>query len=74
MEGEDKMFSVSNAFLSNVNTTSAIYLTTDDEDPLWLFIFRKSQLIMTIIGLIANVGTCGTLIKNGQVGLTLNFL
>ena len=27
----------------------------------------KSQLIMTIIGVIANVGTSITLIKNGQV-------
>ena len=29
----------------------------------------KSQLIMTIIGVIANVGTSVTLIKNGQVSI-----
>ena len=42
---------------------------TDDADsPLWMILMDQSQLFMTIIGLIANMATSLTLIKNGQVG------
>ena len=44
---------------------------SDDGDPIWLIILDRSQLIMTIFGLIANVGTSTTLIKNGQVSMTI---
>ena len=41
----------------------------------WLIIFLdRSQLIMTIVGVIANVGTSITLIKNGQVSGTLTLI
>ena len=36
-------------------------------DPLWIVFMDQSQLIMTIIGLVANIATSVTLIKNGQV-------
>ncbi len=38
-----------------------------EELPLWQLLMDRSQLVMTIIGLIANLGTSITLIKNGQV-------
>ena len=34
----------------------------------------RSQLVMTIVGVIANTGTAVTLIKNGQVSVALTFL
>ena len=38
-----------------------------ENDPLWILFMDQSQLIMTIIGLVANIATSITLIKNGQV-------
>ena len=35
----------------------------------WSIFLDRSQLFMVIIGVIANVGTSITLIKNGQVGM-----
>ena len=40
-----------------------------NEDSVWVIVLQKSQLVMTIVGLIVNVGTSTTLIKNGQVGI-----
>ena len=40
----------------------------DDYSPLWMTLMDQSQLVMTIIGLVANMATTLTLIKNGQVG------
>ena len=37
-----------------------------------LIFLDRSQLVMTIIGVIANIGTSITLIKNGQVGTKLD--
>ena len=37
------------------------------DSPLWIVLMDRSQLVMTIIGLIANIATSLTLIKNGQV-------
>ena len=43
----------------------------DDDDvisfPLWLLLMDQSQLVMTIVGFIANMATSITLLKNGQV-------
>ena len=48
--------------------------SSDDEatpdSPLWIILMDRSQLVMTVIGLIANIATSLTLIKNGQVGDT----
>ena len=38
-----------------------------ENDPLWIVFMDQSQLVMTIIGLVANIATSVTLIKNGQV-------
>ena len=57
----------------NIDLSSALKMndTSDDTlkqgDPLWMILMDRSQLIMTIIGLIANVGTSITLMKNKQV-------
>ena len=61
--------------LSNINATSYFNDNVDNNDdvnadqPLWSIFLDRSQLFMVIIGVIANVGTSITLIKNGQVGM-----
>lgn len=54
---------------SGLDDAGAGSKTTDS--PLWIVLMDRSQLVMTIIGLIANIATSLTLIKNGQVGATL---
>ena len=46
----------------------------NSNDPLWMILMDQSQLVMTVIGLIGNIATSITLIKNGQVGyaITIN--
>ena len=54
--------------ISFENVTYYDYMTSTRNDTSLLSIFLdRSQLIMTIIGVIANIGTSITLIKNGQV-------
>ena len=48
------------------------FLLSDNEDSIWVIFLQKSQLVMTIVGLVANIGTSTTLITNGQVGVTIN--
>ena len=56
----------------NVRTDNNSHsLASDNKDSLLIIILDRSQLIMTSIGLVANVGTSTTLIKNGQVGMTI---
>ena len=62
-------FTSNNPPIDNENLHFSNSVISDDEDPIWLIILDRSQLIMTIVGLIANVGTSTTLIKNGQVGM-----
>ena len=40
-----------------------------EEAKLWQILMDRSQLVMTIVGLIANAATCITLLKNGEVRL-----
>ena len=42
-------------------------VTVEVEDPAWILHFDRTQLVMTIIGLLANIGTTITLMVNGQV-------
>ena len=49
------------------STQMSINNKDDDKDPLWMILMDQSQLVMTIVGLIANMATTLTLIKNGQV-------
>ena len=44
----------------NVNNSVVI-----GNDPSWIVFMDQSQLIMTIIGLVANIATSVTLITNG---------
>ena len=46
-------------------------LISDNEDSIWVIVLQKSQLVMTIIGLVANIGTSTTLLKNGEVGMNI---
>ena len=39
------------------------------DSPLWMMLMDRSQLIMTIVGFVANMATSITLLKNGQVKL-----
>ena len=48
-------------------------MTSSPTDTSWLiFLVDRSQQVMTIVGVIANIGTSITLIKNGQVSVTSN--
>ena len=38
-----------------------------ENDPFWMVLMDRSQLVMTTIGLLANIATSITLIKNAQV-------
>ena len=50
--------------LTHTNVNNSVVI---GNDPLWIVFMDQSQLIMTIIGLVANIATSVTLIKNGQV-------
>ena len=45
--------------------------TSSTNNEFLLILLDRSQLVMTIVGVIANIGTSITLIKNGQVGTKL---
>ena len=49
-------------------------LTSSRSNDVILVLLDRSQLIMTIIGVIANIGTSITLIKNGQVSVKYVYL
>ena len=54
------------------NVTYCDNMTSSTRDTSLLIIFLdRSQLIMTIVGVIANIGTSITLIKNGQVSVII---
>ena len=69
----EEIFNVTsnNPPIDNKNLHFSNSVISDDGDPIWMIILDRSQLIMTIVGLIANVGTSTTLIKNGQVSMTI---
>ena len=50
--------------LTHMNENNSV---VTENDPLWIVFMDQSQLVMTIIGLVANIATSVTLIKNGQV-------
>ena len=49
-------------------------LTSSRSNDVILVLLDRSQLIMTIIGVIANIGTSITLIKNGKVSVKYVYL
>ena len=66
----EEAFSVTSDILTTDNNNLPLSSMSNNKDPVWLIILQRSQLIMTIIGVIANLGTSITLIKNGQVSVT----
>ena len=76
MNGVEEAFTVSwidsTAVYKNLSDSNSLIL--NNEDSVWVIFLQQSQLIMTIVGLIANVGTSITLIKNGQVGMNSVFI
>ena len=61
-----------NFSIINVENVTNNYdnMTSPISDVSWLMVLLdRSQQVMTIVGLIANIGTSITLIKNGQVSL-----
>ena len=49
-------------------------MTSSTSNEFFLIFLDRSQQVMTIVGVIANIGTSITLIKNGQVGGTLTLI
>ena len=60
--GYNEVSSISFYKPMNLNKT-----LSNEKDPLWMILIDRSQLVMTIIGFLANIATSITLIKNGQV-------
>ena len=78
LNGDNLINNNSNSYFDDNIDNSTSYFDdnidndSDDDDavqPLWSILLDRSQLFMVVIGVIANVGTSITLIKNGQVGM-----
>ena len=76
MNGVEESFTVTtdNITLVYKNISASKSLILNDEVSVWVIFLQQSQLIMTIVGIIANIGTSITLIKNGQVGMNSVFI
>ena len=64
-----------NFSIINVENVTNNYanMTSSISEVSWLMVLLdRSQQVMTIVGLIANIGTSVTLIKNGEVSMTSN--
>ena len=58
-----------NVTTDTMNLSFSNSLISDNEDSIWIIFLQESQLVVTIVGFVANIGTSTTLIKNGQVGV-----
>ena len=56
------------------NLTHHNNMTSSVSNDFLLIFLDRSQQVMTIVGVIANIGTSITLIENGQVGVTLTLI
>ena len=59
--------------ITNTSSTKVLYdnnNTINDDSPLWMTLMDQSQLVMTIVGFVANMATSITLLKNGQVSMS----
>ena len=56
-----------NLFTTNFNGTYPENVNGKKNDHFWIIFMDRSQLVMTIIGIIANIVTFVTLTRNGQV-------
>ena len=59
--------SVINNTLSAIHSLSVNDTSKKEDDPFWVLLMDRSQLVMTLIGVIANTVTTITLIKNREV-------
>ena len=55
------------------NHTDADVNDDNNDSPLWMILMDRSQLVMTIVGFVANMATSITLVKNGQVQFLLSY-
>ena len=46
-------------------------IISNNEDSIWVIWLHRIQLVLTIVGFIANIVTSITLIKTGQVSMTI---
>ena len=60
--------------LENLTHNDHHNITSPVSNEFLLIFLDRRQQVMTIIGVIANIGTSITLIKNGQVGTKLDLL
>ena len=62
---------IENVTQYNDNDNLMHNLTSSRSYDVLIIFLDRSQLVMTIVGMIANIGTSITLIKNGQVSVSL---
>ena len=62
-------FTIDNLTTDTKNLPFSNSLISNNEDSIWVIFLQKIQLVMTIVGLVANIVTSTTLIKTGQVGV-----
>ena len=68
---EDFTVTTDNLTLVYKNLSDSNSLILNNEVSVWVIFLQQSQLIMTIVGIIANTGTSVTLLKNGQVSINI---
>ena len=61
-----------NLFTINFNGTYPENVYAKKNNHFWILFMDRSQLVMTIIGIIANIVTFATLTKNGKVSFNFN--
>ena len=68
-------YNLNNFIIENVTQyNDSVNLTSSRSYDVLIVFLDRSQLVMTIVGVIANVGTSITLIKNGQVNIPLTLI
>ena len=61
-----------NTSLFTINLNETFPENAKRNDHFWILFMDRSQLVMTVIGIIANIVTFVTLTKNGQVSFNFN--
>ena len=59
-----------NLTIDDSNLPFSHSIISNNEDSIWVIWLHKIQLVLTIVGFIANIVTSITLIKTGQVSMT----
>ena len=69
---EDTTLLNTSSFTINLNGTYDENVNAEKNDNFWILFMDRSQLVMTIIGIIANIVTFVTLTTNGQVSFNFD--